>query len=179
MEIIDLILLGIILFGAFRGFKKGLLIEAFSLAVVIIGFWGAYRFSGAFGKYIEQYVNLPDERYVSYALFFVVLIGIIWVGILAAKALKASLSVSLIGSADRFMGAVLGFLKWLLGLSLFIWVLNFIDIKLPKEIVGKSLLYGPIQKIVPSLFEKSTDLLPKSEKVIEELKERMKNIEGR
>ena len=45
MNYVDIILAAPLLLGAFKGFKKGLIIELISLIALAVGIWGAVHFS--------------------------------------------------------------------------------------------------------------------------------------
>jgi len=45
MNYIDIIILAVLAWALFRGFKNGLFIEIASIAALILGIWGAIRFS--------------------------------------------------------------------------------------------------------------------------------------
>ena len=60
-----------------------------------------------------------------------------------------------LGFVNRLLGIVFGLIKSVLILSVIFVVLNAIDARrpfLPKEKIGKSMLYNPISDIAPALF---------------------------
>ena len=51
---IDLILGGILVYGAIKGLMKGLIVEIAGLMALVIGVWGAIHFSDVVGDYLVQ-----------------------------------------------------------------------------------------------------------------------------
>ena len=47
MNYIDIIIIAILIWSVFRGFKNGLFIEIASIAALVFGIWGAIRFGKA------------------------------------------------------------------------------------------------------------------------------------
>ena len=45
-NIFDVVVIGLLVWGAFRGFNKGIIASAASLAALLLGVWGAIKFSG-------------------------------------------------------------------------------------------------------------------------------------
>ncbi|MCX6300777.1 MAG: CvpA family protein [Bacteroidia bacterium] len=154
MNWIDLIIIIILGVALVRGFTDGFVKEVASLAALILGIWGAIRFSVfTAGKLYEwfdmtgQYVGI-----VSFLVTFGVIVVLInFIGILVDKIVD---TISL-GFLNRLLGIVFGFFKSVLILSVFFVILNAIDVRrpfLPKEKIEESMFYNPIADVAPALF---------------------------
>ena len=154
MNFIDAIIIIILAFAVIRGFTNGLIKEVASLAALILGIWGAIKFSDYTAGKLYDYFNMTG-KYVG-IISFVVTFGIIaivihFIGVLLDKFLEA---VAL-GFVNRLLGMVFGLIKSVLILSVIFVVLNAIDTRrpfLPKERIEKSRLYNPIPEIAPAIF---------------------------
>jgi len=154
MNFIDAIIIIILGFAIFRGFTNGLVKEVASLAALILGIWGAIKFSTFTAGKLYDYFDMTG-RYVgiiSFIITFSIIVIIIHlIGLLLDKLMEA---VAL-GFVNRLLGIVFGLIKSVLILSVIFVVLNAIDARrpfLPKEKIGKSMLYNPISDIAPALF---------------------------
>jgi len=70
MNVVDIILGGLIVFGLVRGFLKGLFLEIASLVALIAGIYGAIHFSYYIGDYLTEQVSW-DEKYIKLTAFII------------------------------------------------------------------------------------------------------------
>ena len=98
MEInyLDLIFGGLILFGAFKGFRKGVIVELASLLALVLGIYGAIQFSGFVADQLVVYIDW-DKRYVDLAAFGLTSIAII-LGVSLLGKILAPCLLSVVGS---------------------------------------------------------------------------------
>ena len=68
MNYIDIVILLFLLYGAFRGFSKGLIIEVATLAGLILGVFIAIRYSPFTEGILKDFLNITS-RYLSYIAF--------------------------------------------------------------------------------------------------------------
>ena len=59
MNYIDIVILLFLLYGAFRGFSKGLIIEVATLAGLILGVFIAIRYSPFTEGILKDFLNIP------------------------------------------------------------------------------------------------------------------------
>jgi membrane protein required for colicin V production len=137
-----------------RGFINGLVKEVASLAALILGIWGAIKFSGFTAEKLCDYFDMTGKYVgiISFIITFLIIVIIIhFIGMLVDKLMEA---VSL-GFINRLIGIAFGLLKSVLIMSIVFVVLNTIDVRrpfLPKEKIEQSLLYNPISDIAPAIF---------------------------
>lgn len=154
MNWIDLVIVIILGMSMVTGFINGLVKEVASLAALILGIWGAIRFSGFTAAKLYDFFDMSGQ-YVGIIAFLitfgVIVILIHFIGILADKIVNA---VAL-GFINRLLGIVFGLLKSVLIMSVLFVILNAIDARrpfLPKEKIDESMFYNPISDIAPILF---------------------------
>lgn len=154
MNYIDIILIIPLLWGLYKGFTKGLIIEAASIIALGLAIWGGIKFSDFLTGYITQNFNWNTKYLpiISFAIIFLgILIGVYTIAKLIEKLVKA---VSL-GFVNKLAGGIFGMLKFGLIMSVLIFVLNAIEKSvqlIPAETKQKSLLYEPIGKIAPIII---------------------------
>jgi membrane protein required for colicin V production len=154
MNYIDIIILIILGFSLFRGFRNGLVIEIASLAALVFGIWGAIKFSSFTANKLYEYFDMTGQYIgiVSFIITFIIIVIIIhFIGMLIDRLMEA---VAL-GFLMKLLGIVFAVLKTTLVLSVIFVILNSIDAKrpfLPKEKIEESVLFNPISDIAPALF---------------------------
>lgn len=154
MNWIDFIIVIILGISLIRGFSDGLVKEVASLAALILGIWGAIRFSSFTAGKLYEWFDMTGQ-YVG-IISFIVTFGVIvvlvhFVGIFVDKVVKA---VAL-NFLNRLLGIVFGLFKTVLILSVIFVILNAIDARrpfLPKEKIEESMFYNPISDVAPALF---------------------------
>lgn len=165
MNYIDLAIVGLVIFGAVKGFSKGFIIEAASLIALILGLIGALLFSSTVGTLLESFID-ADRIPPSGVLFILTFIAII-IGInLLAKFLTRVLKMAALGGLNRLLGAVFGGLKFILILSAITLILDqfeFLFTFMEDDIIDESQFYEPVKSIGSIVLEwllDKKDLLP-------------------
>ena len=167
MNYIDLTIGSLLIFGAVRGFFKGLIVEVAALAALVLGIIGALLFSTVIGDFLSTYFETITAAPAG-VVFALVFIGIV-VGVnLLAKGVTRLIKLAALGTLNRLLGAFFGALKYgllisgvLLVIDQFSFVFQFFDNSLLEE----SILYGPIKSLGSGLFEWLLDreeLIPQS-----------------
>ena len=73
---LDLIIAIPLLWFGYKGFKNGFIVEAASLAALLLGVFGAYRFSGITADFLTNSMGLTSEYIgiISFAVTFIVIV---------------------------------------------------------------------------------------------------------
>ena len=154
MNTIDIIIGIILIFGTVNGFLKGLFIEVTTLVGLVLGVYGAIHFSYFLGDFLKDQVSWDESmlQLVSFAgTFLIILIGMVLLG----KAMTKIAETIALGFFNKLVGAIFGFLKYALILSIVLIVYDEINASLrfvEKEKVKKSVLYEPIKNFAPAIF---------------------------
>jgi len=123
LSTLDLIILVPLVFGIIKGFSRGFIREIAALTGLFIGIVVSYLLSEYVFKYFTIYFQTADFelRIISYVIVFfftILLINAI------ASLLTRGLKLVALNGINRILGALLGGAKWLVILSLAIFVLN-------------------------------------------------------
>ena len=154
MNYIDLILAIFLLWAAYKGFKNGLIIEVASLAALILGIFGAIKFSGLTADFLVEQFDLTTQ-YLSLIAFAITFVCIVIVVHLLARFLDKLVKAIALGFINRLAGIVFGVVKIAFILSIVLVILDAVNQKanfVPKEKLEKSLLYGPVFNFAPAIF---------------------------
>lgn len=150
MNFIDIIILIPLLWGAIRGFSKGLIIEIASLVALIIGIYVAIHFS----YFITSLIGIKSAYapLIGFIITFALVILVIFV---FAKILEKSVNLLALGIVNKLTGAFFSALKFAFILSVLIMFIERIDNHgklIPQETRKASLFYKPIGAIAPAVF---------------------------
>src|SRR5664279_5096121 len=146
MNWLDAFIVIVLILSLVMGFINGFVKEVASLAALVLGIWGAIKFSSFTAAKLYDWFDMTGQ-YVGITAFLitfmVIVVAIHFIGTLADKMIEA---IS-IGFLNRILGMVFGLIKSVLILSVFFTVLNVIDSHhsfLPKEKIAQSKFYMPI-----------------------------------
>jgi len=154
MNIFDIVIIILLLFGFVRGLMKGFFVEVASLLALILGIYGAIHFSHFAADYLKEHVTW-EEKYISITAFAVTFFVIVLVISLLGKLLTRMASFVALGVVNKILGGVFGLAKVALILSVVFLFFHGMNDKISyvdKETLDKSILYLPIKSIVPTIF---------------------------
>lgn len=154
MNYIDIVLGILLILAAIGGFRKGLIAEVASLAALVLGIWGAIKFSYVTSTFLidnfdvqTQYLNL-----ISFAVTFVVIVILVHI---ISGAVNKIVDTVMLGFVNKLAGLVFGILKSALILSIVLVLFNKIDKDvhiLSKSLKQNSHMYEPIRSFAPAIF---------------------------
>ena len=154
MNIIDIVLGALLLFGLIRGAMKGLFVEIASLLALVLGVYGAIHFSGFAAEILESKLNWSEKtiNIVAFAITFVIIVLAIS---LAGKALTKLADFAALGILNKLLGGIFGVLKIGLILSVLLIVFNKLNKTLSfmgQDDLEESVLYEPLKSLAQMIF---------------------------
>ena len=159
MNVLDIIITIPLLFGAYKGFTRGLIIEIASIIGLIAGIYCGVYFSEYAAGLIRQHFNLEGTM-LQFASFTVTFLAVV-IGVhLLGKILEKVAGLVALKLINKLFGAGFGLLKWAVIVSVLVVVVEAVDSKfgfIPKENKAKSILYEPISSITPLIIPAITD----------------------
>ena len=173
MNSFDYILLIPLLYGLYRGFTKGLIIELASLLALTLGIYGALHFSSFTFEFLSDYVEIKTVylQLASYGLTFLIIVMVIS---LTGKALTILIKLVALGFINRMMGAIFGSIKVLLILSVFILFFDRFNKQfgmVKDEVLNASLMYNPIRIQAEQFYPNVLEEFERQKESIENMKE--------
>jgi len=154
MNVFDIVIAALLIFGFVRGVIKGFFVEVASLAALIGGVYGAIHFSYFIGDFLKEAVSWSQE-YISLAAFAGTFIIIIVTISLLGKMLTKLADFAALGIINKILGGVFGAIKIGLILSVVFIFFGKMNDTIPfvkKETLNESILYAPVKKIAPTIF---------------------------
>ncbi|HRN71504.1 MAG TPA: CvpA family protein [Ginsengibacter sp.] len=144
--LLDIIILIAIALAGYKGFKRGLVVSALSFIAIFIGLLVAFKISSTVVKYVEN--EKEPATWYHIAIFFLILIGVILLIQLIARAVRGTLRLVQLGLLDSIGGAIFHVVVYLFVLSFFILYANMLGF-LPEELKSTSITYHYLSPLAP------------------------------
>ncbi|MGB0933460.1 MAG: CvpA family protein [Lishizhenia sp.] len=149
MNFVDIMLLVPILWGAWKGFKKGLIIELFTLLALLVGIYAAINFSDFTAEKISGNFTMEDKYLpvVAFTITFLVVGALIY---FAGKMIEKMVQIVNLSTVNKLLGLFLGALKMVYTLSVLIILVETYDERgafIPTDIKKESFMYTPTKNI--------------------------------
>jgi len=162
MGVLDIILAIPILWFAYKGFSKGLIIELATLLALLLGIYVAIKFSDLTESYLINNLDFHG-KYTHIIAFSLTFIGVVLLVNLVGRLVSKIADMVMLGWLNKLAGVVFGVLKAAFILSILIYIVNRLDVKehlITPELKQESKLYKPIEglslKVFPYLEEGGT-----------------------
>jgi membrane protein required for colicin V production len=150
MSIADIVLIIIILLGAYQGYKEGFLMALVSLVAILLGVLGGFKLMGYAMVLLADKFNV-DDVVLPYIAFGVVFIIIVVVVSLMGRTLKASIDKNFLGTMDQAAGGLLGILKAIFMTSVILWITSSLKISPKENWIDGSFLYPKVAVFAPTV----------------------------
>lgn len=173
MNYLDIIIVILLIIGAVRGFRKGMIIELATLAGLIIGIFLGVLIADIIGLIIVGIidVNIIAIKIISFIIIFAIVLLVLYT---LAKIIERLLKMIFLNIFNRIGGIFIGALKTAFILSVILIFVNMLNKRI--EFISEaqresSLLYNPVSKFAPALLPDKDFLqkgIVKTEKVIDD-----------
>lgn len=170
MNFIDIVILIPLVWFTYKGFSKGLIIEIATLVALLLGIYAANHFSFYTSDFLQNQFNITN-KYMGIISFVITFLLVIILVILLGKTLEKIITAAQLGLINKIAGALIGLVKVVFVVSVFIFILSAIGIEelvIKPETQKASLLYSPVKKIAPAVFPKLKEY---KNVVVEKIKE--------
>lgn len=162
MNTLDLLMLIPLAWGAFNGYRKGLLVEIVAVIAFVVAMIVGFKFL-AFGiDLLSPYISRELARKILPWLgFSVIFFPTVYMVNQMGFALRRSLKYSVLGTFDSVAGAAVGLFTWVFGISIILWLFSFMGIVMPIRYTESAFLYPHIRPIAPNVMDKAAVWVPK------------------
>ncbi|MEO0311671.1 MAG: hypothetical protein RIQ89_1328 [Bacteroidota bacterium] len=174
MEIFDWVIVGIIAFGAYRGFVKGFIYQLCVSGALFLAMFLGFKLAHLLTPWLSDLLNY-EEATIKWMSFFIIFLGVIIGLYFLAKILTNMADATGLGLPNKIAGAALGGAKLALIISMCIWFYHKADEDahlITKEERKASFTYHPLLKFAPKLLPMMKEI--NKNKLIEELNNTVK-----
>ncbi len=177
MVALDFILLIPLLWGAYKGYEKGFLLEVVTILAFVVALLGGFKLLYLGMDLLSNEFNIQGPM-LPYIAFVIIFIGIVLLIHMLGKVLKKILDLTLLGSVDNIIGAFLGMLKWAFGFSAILWVTNAFGMTFPEAWTQGSYLYPFILYFADTVAKYAAVVLPFLQDLFNAIKELLSSSEA-
>lgn len=151
MRLLDILVLLLLAWGGYRGFSKGLVLELFSVGALVLATLGSTRLLDGTLRLCSKWYHDPSGV-LPYIIFILLFVSILVATTFVGKFFKALIQSTLLGSLDRFIGSLVGILKWGVCSSACLWLGGLVQLKLPEAYTEHTFLFPIIESLAPQLL---------------------------
>ena len=159
MSKVDIALLILAVFGAWRGHKEDFLMELILLIGIVLGIFLGFKLMGEVMLLLEEKFNV-DQTTLPYISFIVIFLAVVLLVRLLGSMVKHSLDKSFLGSVDQALGAGLGIFRTLFMISVVLWILDSLKLSPREEWVESSWLYPFTARLAPAIADWAGQFIP-------------------
>lgn len=164
----DIVLLIVLLLGAYRGYTKGILLEIVAVVAFVAAIVGALQLMSWGVGFLSDTLE-AEGAWLPLLAFILLFVGILTGVSIAGKMLKSVIHLTPIGYLDGLLGGAVGVIKWAFGISVLFILLDYAQVQLPNT--GNSQLYGYVHPFAYTVVEKLRGWFPVLENVIESIRQ--------
>lgn len=175
MQILDIILLIPLAWALYKGFKKGLVIEITSLLALVLGVYGAIKFSSITADFLIEKIDVSEQtmKVLAFVVTFMLIIGAVH---LIGKIIEKTIDLVALSFMNKLGGALFSTLKVAMIISVILVAVNGWNERfnfIPTNIKQDSILFEPMTKLSPAVlpFLKNSEWVQKGLQKLNELKE--------
>ena len=151
---IDFVLLAPLLYGAYKGFASGLIIEVATLAALVLGVLLSLRYAGNVDHFLTAFISIPESYsyYVAFALIFLIVVLAIY---LLGRILTKLVNIISLGLFNKLFGLVLGAVKAAVVICAILFFVDALDRRyemISSETKQGSLCYYPFVNFANGVY---------------------------
>jgi len=146
MNTLDLIILALVAWGFFRGFRKGFFYIILSLGGILAGFFLATRFSGKLIPYLNTFLQWEPQQ-LAWLAYIIVFLIVLVLARLISYILERFFTWTGLGWLNRLAGGAVSAVKYLLLAGLLFTAVDSVQAKFhlfPDDVFAQSTLYRPL-----------------------------------
>jgi len=160
----DILIIVIVLLGAYKGYKDGFLMGIATLAALILGIFIAFKFISEGMEFLQERFN-ADKAVLPYLAFLLIFVVVVVLVNMLGKFLRHSIDKTFLGRLDEGFGAVLGAFRTLFMLSVVLWIVDSFRIDLPRHWTEDSFMYPFTAHLAPTIAGWLAQFLPFFEEI--------------
>ncbi len=163
---IDIVLLIIIVWFAYKGLRNGFIIELSSLIALLLAVWTALKYGNIITDLLKRYLSL-EGNYVPFISFVLMFIAVLLLVSFVANLITKALQIAYLGILNRLLGLFFSILKVGIILSLLINGfdrVNKIYALTSIEVINNSYLYQPLNSFAEKIYEFSNSHFDEAKK---------------
>ncbi len=165
--VVDTAFLILMILAVIKGYRKGLVVAAFSFVGIIIGLVVAMKLSAVVASGLKSYTQIA-VGWIPFLAFILTLVGVMIMVKIGAKIIEASLEMILLGWFNRMAGILLYALLYATTFSVLLFYGDKLHILKPAMMAGSKTFWF-LAPLAPKFIEVFANMLPFFQGIFEEL----------
>ncbi len=129
MNFLDIILLVILFFFVWRGFRAGIVGAIGGFVGILLGIWAGSNYMQLVSEWIMDVINLGNEGLSKILAFIVIFIAVnVAIGIIVGIINKIFHIIPFINLANKLLGAIVGLVGGSLGIAALVYLMSLLPI---------------------------------------------------
>lgn len=148
----DIIVLIILIWFVYKDYSSGLIVSLFRFLGLILGIILSAKYGYFIVEFLSNKLSVPGQisRILGYVIVFLIVVIIIQI---IGNLIKSTLNVILLGWLDKFGGAILGFAKASILISLLFWGMIMLPAnRLTQTIKYEAKSYIIFENVAPTIY---------------------------
>ena len=170
MNIADIILIILLGFGAFNGYRKGFILELITIVAFVLAIMGGFKLLHVGMEYVSRVYD-GFGTFLPFVAFVVIFVLIIILVNMVGSILKKIIDWTPFGVVDNLAGAVVGVIKWALAIGVIFWVIDALSFDAISNTAENSKVLPFINQIITSTGNLINTVFPSFDDFINTLKE--------
>ncbi len=163
MTIWDWVLIVILFLGAYRGYKKGILLEVIAVVGFVVAIIAALHLLPQSTAWLTERFG-SESNLLPILAFLLTVIVIVVAVTMMGRLLKSVIRLTPLGFADEILGAALGAVKWAFVLSLLLAALDWAEIEI--ESLHNGQVYGLLRPVSSIVIDQIILWFPAIEEIV-------------
>lgn len=152
--LVDIVILLCLVWGAYKGFRKGFIIQSFVVLSLVLAIWGGFAFAGRLEPFMQKHFQMSKVvcSVISFIIVFLLVLTLVYT---SGHLISKVADIVALGMINRLAGAAFGIFANALILSVLILLFDRINDKkqfIPSDTLEKTYLYEPVGKLAPAIF---------------------------
>ncbi len=162
LKTLDILILIPLIWGAWNGYRKGLLIEIIAVVAFVVAMIVGFKFLSFGIDLLSPYISRDlARRLLPWLGFSVIFFPTIFMINQMGYSLRKSLRYTLLGTFDSIVGAAVGIFTWVFGISVLFWLFSYMGVEIPANQTQGTYLYPAIRPVAPAVMRKTAVWVPK------------------
>ena len=161
MKTLDILILIPLVWGAYNGYRKGLLVEVVAVIAFLVAMIVGFKFLSFGIDLLAPYISVEvARRLLPWMGFSVIFFPTVFMVNQIGFSLRRSLRYTILGTFDSLAGAAVGIFTWIFGISVMIWLLTWMGIPMPARHTQQTYIYPMIVPVAPKVMDATSGWIP-------------------
>ncbi|MBT7552918.1 CvpA family protein [bacterium] len=167
MNWLDIVIIVILIFSFWKGFRAGLAGAIGGFLGIIVGIWAGSHFMTQVGEWLMQLLNVENQSLANIISFILIFIAInVIFSILVWIVNKVFNVIPFIGLANKLAGSFIGVIGGILGIAALVYLLSLFAFS---DAIGQAIADSQLASIALSIAVIVKPLIPVAIKSVQEI----------